>query len=148
FSSVVEIVNCLGVPLSNHKSWDCNSEVNNFLPPEIFPLHRESFSASDEMNLEATFSYEIFSTDLAIVIALKVGSGGKSFAAGFLRIPDATGEKELEALMDENQWKTHDYKTNANANEGMQSIAIRNIRAEILVSEEEKSVLKIRIFAV
>ncbi|CAG7723276.1 unnamed protein product [Allacma fusca] len=102
----------------------------------------------DKMNLEAMFSYEIISTDLALVIALKIGSGGKSYTAAFVPIPAVRGKNELEKLMDENQWKTHDYKKYSNANEGMQSIAIRNIRAEILMTEEDKSVLKIRIFAV
>ncbi|CAG7829540.1 unnamed protein product, partial [Allacma fusca] len=140
FSCVVEIVNCLGVCLNNRNSYFCNSEDNNLLPLEILPLHRESFFASDETSLEAIFSYEIFSTDLAIVIALKVGSGGKSFAAAFVPIPAVTDKTELEALMDENQWKTHDYRINSNASEGVQSIVIRNIRAEILMTEEEKSI--------
>ncbi|CAG7719314.1 unnamed protein product, partial [Allacma fusca] len=66
FSCVVEIVNCLGVPLSNRNNWYCNSEANIFLPLEILPLHRESFFASDETNLESMFSYEIISTDIAL----------------------------------------------------------------------------------
>ncbi|CAG7828014.1 unnamed protein product [Allacma fusca] len=144
----VEIVNCLSVPLSNQNNWYCNSEENNLLPLEILPVHRERFFASGETNFEAMFSYEIISTDLALVIALKVGSGGKSFAAAFLPIPAVTEKKDLDALMEEKHWKTHEYKKNANANEGMQLISIRNIRAEILMSEEEKSLLKNRIFAV
>ncbi|CAG7830495.1 unnamed protein product [Allacma fusca] len=135
FSCVVEIVNCLSVRLSKRNNWYCNSKENNALPLEILPLHRESLFVSGETNLEAMFCYEIISTDLALVIALKVGSGGKSFAAAFVPIPAVTEKKELKALMDENQWKTHDYKKNANANEGLQRIAIRNIRAEILMSE-------------
>ncbi|CAG7820617.1 unnamed protein product [Allacma fusca] len=148
FSCIVQIANCLSVPLSNRKIWCCNSEDNNVLPLEILPLHRESLFVSGETNLEAIFSYGIISTDLALVIALKVGSGGKSFAAAFVPSPTVTGKKELEALMDGNQWKSQDYRKNSNASEGMQLIGIRNIRAEILTTEEEKSVLKIRIFAV
>ncbi|CAG7825096.1 unnamed protein product [Allacma fusca] len=142
------IVNCLSVRLSNRNSWYCSSEANNPLPLEILSLHRKSFFASEETNLEAIFSYEIISTNLALVIALKVVSGGNSFAAAFVPIPAVTEKKELEALMDGNQWKSHDHKKFSNANEGMQRIAIRNIRAEILMTEEEKSLLKIRIFAV
>ncbi|CAG7831704.1 unnamed protein product, partial [Allacma fusca] len=117
FSCVVEIVNCLSVPLSNRGSWCCNSQANIFLPMEILSLHRESFFASDDTTLEAMFSYEIISTDLALVIALKMGSGGKLFAAAFVPFPVITGKKELEELMDGNQWKTHDYKKYSKASQ-------------------------------
>ncbi|CAG7822520.1 unnamed protein product, partial [Allacma fusca] len=129
FSCVVEIVNCLSVPLSSPNNWYCNSEENNRLPLEILALHRESFFASGETNFEAMFSYEIISSDLALVIALKVGSGGKSFAAAFVPIPAVTEKKELDALMGKNQWKTHEYKTNANANEGMQCLQMSSIES-------------------
>ncbi|CAG7733145.1 unnamed protein product [Allacma fusca] len=133
FSCVVEIVNCLSVPLSNQGSWCCNSQANNFLPVEmeILSLHRESFFASDDTNLEAIFSYEIISTDLALVIALKMGSGGKSFAAAFVPFPVITGKKELEDLMDENQWKTHDYKKYSKASHllsGIQLYSLNNVK--------------------
>ncbi|CAG7826630.1 unnamed protein product [Allacma fusca] len=148
FSCVVETVNCLSVPLNNRNGWCRNSEAKNVLPMQILPLHRERFFMSDEIILEAMFSYEIISTDLALVIALKVGCGGKSFAAAFMPFPVVTGKKQVEELLDENQWKTHDYKKYSKAFEKMTLIAIRNIRAGILMTEEDKSVLKIRIFAV
>ncbi|CAG7731438.1 unnamed protein product [Allacma fusca] len=148
FSCTIEIVNCLSVPLRNRNRWYCNSENNTFLSMEILPLHRESFFASDQTNLKVMISYEIISTDLNLVIGLKLGPGGKSFAAAFVRFPVVTGKKKLEKLMDENQWKIHDYKTILKASEGMKLIAIRNIRAEICMTDEERSVLKIRIFAV
>ncbi|CAG7819191.1 unnamed protein product, partial [Allacma fusca] len=52
FSCNIEIVNCLSVPLRNRNRWYCNSENNTFLSMEILPLHRESFFASDHMNLK------------------------------------------------------------------------------------------------
>ncbi|CAG7824380.1 unnamed protein product, partial [Allacma fusca] len=148
FSCIVEIVNCLSIPLRNQSIWYCNSENNNFLPLGILPLHRESFLGSDETIFEAIFSYEIMSTDLALVIALKVGSGCKSFAATFVPIPAITEKKELEELMNRNDWKTHDYKIYSNTSEGAQLISIRNIRVAIRMTEEKKPVLKVRIFAI
>ncbi|CAG7733144.1 unnamed protein product [Allacma fusca] len=148
FSCNIEIVNCLSVPLRNRNRWYSNSENNTFLSMEVLPLHREMFFASDQTNLKVMISYEIISTDLNLVIGLKLGPGGKSFAAAFVRFPVVTGKKKLEKLMDENQWKIHDYKTISKPSEGMQLIAIRNIRAEICMTDEERSVLKIRVFAV
>ncbi|CAG7723580.1 unnamed protein product, partial [Allacma fusca] len=38
----------------------------DFWPLEIQSFHRESFLGSSDTNLEAMFSYEILSTDLAL----------------------------------------------------------------------------------
>ncbi|CAG7817202.1 unnamed protein product, partial [Allacma fusca] len=75
FSCNVEIVNCLNVPLRNRNKFYSNSNDKHFWPLEIQPFHRESFLGSSDTNFEAMFSYEILSTDLALVIALKVGPG-------------------------------------------------------------------------
>ncbi|CAG7816950.1 unnamed protein product, partial [Allacma fusca] len=101
-----------------------------------------------ETNLEAMFSYEILSTDLALVIGLKVGPGTNSFAATLSEIPAVTEKKDLEALMDPSQWKIHDYKKYLNASKTLEVISDRNIRAEVQMTEDEKSDLKIRIYAV
>ncbi|CAG7724579.1 unnamed protein product [Allacma fusca] len=148
FSCNVEFVNCLNVPLRNRNKFYSNSNDKDFVPPEIQSFHRESFLGSSDTNLEAMFSYEILSTDLALVIALKVGPGTNSFAAAFTEIPAVTEKKDLEALMNPNEWKIHDYVKYSNASKTLEVISVRNIRVEILMTEGEKSVLKIRIYAV
>ncbi|CAG7786030.1 unnamed protein product [Allacma fusca] len=148
FSCIVEIVNCLNVPLRNRNEFYSNSNDNDFWPLEIQSFHRETFSGSSDSNLETMFSYEILSTDLALVIASKVGPGTNSFAATFSEIPAVTEKKDLEAWMDPSQWKIHDYKKYLNASKTLEVISDRNIRAEILMTEDENSVLKIRIYAV
>ncbi|CAG7733005.1 unnamed protein product, partial [Allacma fusca] len=59
-----------------------------------------------------------------------------------------TEKKDLEALMNPNEWKIHDYVKYSNASKTLEVISDRNIRAEILMTEGEKSVLKIRIYGV
>jgi len=148
FSCNVEIVNCLNVPLRNRNKFYSNSNDKDFWPLEIQSFHRESFLGSSDTNFEAMFSYEILSTDLALVIALKVGPGTNSFAASFAQIPAVTEKKDLEALMNPNEWKVHEYVKYSNTSKTLDIISVRNIRAEILMTETEKSVLKIRIYAV
>ncbi|CAG7716508.1 unnamed protein product, partial [Allacma fusca] len=115
FSCNVEIANCLNVPLRNRNKLYSNFNDKDFCPLEIQPFHRESFLGSSDTYLEAMFSYEIDSTDLALVIALKVVPGANSCAAAFSQIPAVTEKKDLEALMNPGQWKIHDYKTVLNA---------------------------------
>jgi len=148
FSCNVEIANCLNVPLRNRNKLYSNFNDKDFCPLEIQPFHRESFLGSSDTYLEAMFSYEIDSTDLALVIALKVVPGANSCAAAFSQIPAVTEKKDLEALMNPGQWKIHDYKTVLNASNTLEVIRERNIRAEIMMTEKEKSILKIRIYAV
>ncbi|CAG7717689.1 unnamed protein product, partial [Allacma fusca] len=148
FSCNVEIVNCLNVPLRKRNIWYFNSNDKDIWPLEIESFQRESFLGSSDMNFEAMFSYEIVSTDLALVIAFKVGSGN-SFAAAFSLIPAVAGKNELQALMNRNEWKIHDYKKHSNASKTSEVIIRdRNIRAEIVMTEEEKSNLNIRIYTV
>ncbi|CAG7733518.1 unnamed protein product, partial [Allacma fusca] len=59
-----------------------------------------------------------------------------------------TEKKDLEALMSPNEWKVHEYVKYSNTSKTLDIISVRNIRAEILMTETEKSVLKIRIYAV
>ncbi|CAG7829575.1 unnamed protein product, partial [Allacma fusca] len=115
FSCNVEIVNCLNVPLRNRNQFYSNSNEKDLWPLEIPSFHRESFLGSSDSNFEGMFSYEILSTDLALVIALKVGPGSNSFAAAFSQIPAVTEKKDLEELMNPSQWKIHDYKKCFNA---------------------------------
>ncbi|CAG7731944.1 unnamed protein product, partial [Allacma fusca] len=110
-----EIVNCLNVPLRNRNKWYSNSNDKDFWPLEIPSFHRESFFGSSDSAFEGMFSYEIPSTDQTLVIALKVGPVSNSFAAAFSLIPAATEKKDLEALMNPNQWNIHDYKKCCNA---------------------------------
>ncbi|CAG7729958.1 unnamed protein product, partial [Allacma fusca] len=120
FSCNVEIVNCLNVPLRNRNKFYSNSNDKDFWPLEIQPFYRESFLGSSDTNLEAMFSYEILSTDLALVIALKVGPGTNSFAAAFSQIPAVTEKKDLEALMNPNEWKIHEYVKYSNASKTLE----------------------------
>ncbi|CAG7786738.1 unnamed protein product, partial [Allacma fusca] len=115
FSCSVEIVNCLNVPLRNRNKFYSNSNDKDLWPLEIPSFHRESFLGSNDSNFEGMFSYEIVSTDLALVIAFKVGPGSNSFAAAFSQIPADTEKKDLEELMNPSQWKIHDYKKCFNA---------------------------------
>ncbi|CAG7830202.1 unnamed protein product [Allacma fusca] len=122
FSCNVEIVNHLNVPLRNRNNFYSNSNDKDYLPLEIQSFHRERFLGSSDTNLEAMFSYEILSTDLALVIALKVGPGTNSFAAAFSQIPAVTEKKDLEALMNPSQWKIHNYKKHSNASKTLECI--------------------------
>ncbi|CAG7833800.1 unnamed protein product [Allacma fusca] len=148
FSCNIEIANCLNVPLRNRNKWYSNSNKNDFWPLEIQSFHRESFLGSSVTNFDAIFAYEIVSTDLALIIALKVGPGTNSFAAAFSQIPAVNGKNELEALMNPNEWKIHNYKKCSNASKALEVISDRNIRAEILMTEKEESIFIIRIYAV
>ncbi|CAG7709335.1 unnamed protein product, partial [Allacma fusca] len=110
FSCNVEMVNCLNVPLIIRNKYYSNSIGKDFPPLEIRSFHRKNFLASSDTSFEAIFAYEIFSTDLAFGIGLKVGPGTNSFAAAFSQIPAVTEKNELEALKNPSQWKIHDYK--------------------------------------
>ncbi|CAG7819177.1 unnamed protein product [Allacma fusca] len=141
FSCNVEIANFLNVPLRNRNKFYCNSNDKDFWPLEIQSFHRETFLGSSDTNFKAMFSYEILSTDLALVIALKVGPGYNSFAAAFSQIPAFTEKKDLKALMNPSEWKIHDYKKCSDASKTVEVIRDRNIRAEIAMTEEENSIL-------
>ncbi|CAG7832459.1 unnamed protein product [Allacma fusca] len=148
FSCNVEIANFLNVPLRNGNKFYSNSKDKDFWPLEIQSFQRETIFGSSDTNLKAMFSYEIVSTDLALVIALKVGPGSNSFAAAFSQIPAFTEKKDLKALMNPSEWKIHDYKKCSDASKTVEVIRDRNIRAEILMTEEENSILKIHIYVV
>ncbi|CAG7723786.1 unnamed protein product, partial [Allacma fusca] len=148
FACNVVIANFLNVPLRNTNKFYSNSNDKDFWPLEIQSFHRETFLGSSDTNFEAMFSYEIFSTDLALVIALKVGPGSNSFAAAFSQIPVFTEKKDHKALMNPSEWKIHDYKKCSDASKTVEVIQDRNIRAEILMTEEENSILIIHIYAV
>ncbi|CAG7784864.1 unnamed protein product, partial [Allacma fusca] len=145
----IEITNCLNVKLANKKNFYCNSENNDFIPSEVLPFRREKCFVANDTKVESMFCYEIDTTDLTFVIALKVEPNkNNSFAAEFLERPVVTDETELKALMDPKQWKTHLYRKYATASEDVQVIQIRNILAEVEMTDEDHSSVKIRIYAV
>jgi hypothetical protein len=145
---IIEIGNCLNGTLRNGSAFFCNSARNNFLPSEIRPFYRERFFASHNTTVEAMFSYEIESTDLFLVVALRVQSGNNSFAVAFDQVPGQVNRNEWLALMDPMTWKTHSYRKYAHAKDGEQVIQIQNIRASVKMTEDAESLFNIRVFAV
>ncbi|CAG7826317.1 unnamed protein product, partial [Allacma fusca] len=134
FACNVVIENCLNVPLRNRNKFYSNSSDKDFWPLEIQSFHRETFLGSSDTKFEAMFSYEILSSDLALVIALKVGPGTNSFAAAFSQIPAVSGKNELEVLMNSNDWKVHGYKKCSNAINTLESLDTVN-QSEATVCE-------------
>ncbi|CAG7832432.1 unnamed protein product [Allacma fusca] len=110
--------NRLKVKLSNRNIFYCNSSNNDLMPSEILPLHRESFVGVDDTNLESMFAYQIDSTDLAFVVAMRVGPDFNAFATAFVQLPAVTDAKEFEDFMDPNQWTKYFYRKYATAKEG------------------------------
>jgi hypothetical protein len=145
---IVEIGNCLNCTLKNRIGFFCNSARNNFLPSEIRPFFRERFFASHNTTFEAMFSYEIESTDLCLLVALRVESGNNSFAVAFDQVASKANRNEWAALMDPKAWKTYSYRKYAHAKDGEQVIQIQNIRASVKMTEDAESLVNIRLFAV
>jgi hypothetical protein len=145
---VVEIANCLNSTLKNRSGFFSILALNNNIPGEIRPFHRESFFAPYPTIVEATLCYEIESTDLCLLISIRIEAGNNSFVAAFAPIPAEENMEQLVALMQPNGWTTHLYRKQAQAGDGEQVIQMRNIRASGKMTDDADSFLKIRVFTV
>ncbi|CAG7823096.1 unnamed protein product, partial [Allacma fusca] len=67
---LMELANGLGVSI---KLWGCRSCERSRMSTEVLPLGLEMFFATGKVNVEAAFAYEIESTDLGLVVAVKAG---------------------------------------------------------------------------
>ncbi|CAG7717123.1 unnamed protein product, partial [Allacma fusca] len=145
---IVDITNALKVSLEESRRFIRSCKHNNFMPYRVLPFTREVFFASNDEIVEAMFAYKIESTDLALVIAMRAQTGGNLFASAFVTLPSFTNKNAYKSLMEVDPTKSRLYRKNASAKDGEQEIQIRNIRATIRMTEDAKSVLKIRIFAI
>ncbi|CAG7831626.1 unnamed protein product, partial [Allacma fusca] len=104
---------------------------------------------NERRKVEAMFSYEIDSTDFAFVVGMQVEDDfnciNNLFAAAFLQLPAFSGPNELQSLMGRHgsHWNTHRHWKYAAAEKGVQLIQMGNIRAEISMTKELQSRLKI-----
>ncbi|CAG7718148.1 unnamed protein product, partial [Allacma fusca] len=137
----IAIVNRLSANLKRLANNFNNCGEHSVPSSELSPLQGETFFVADNKKVEIGFSYKIVSTDLEFVVTLNVGHGANSFTAAFVRTTDP---KPLVTLKN----VTHDYVTLANATEGVKYIQIRNIRAGLMMSEDNHSFMEISIFTV
>jgi hypothetical protein len=147
-AGLVQLTNCLNVSLKNQRSFVGGSERHNDFPTVILPSRQEVFLISSNTLVQLMLSFEIDSTDLGFMVALRVEGNSHSFSVAFAPLPIDTDQSTFNSSMNPEQWKMHLYRKLANALDGEQEIQMRNIRARVSMSSEAKSCLKIRVFAV
>ncbi|CAG7664121.1 unnamed protein product, partial [Allacma fusca] len=147
FARVIEVANYLIVPI---KLRGCRSCESSRTLAEVPPLGMEIFFATGKWSIEAAIVYEIESTDLALVVAVKAGRNENKFAAVFIPVARITLDDNLDKLLDQNQWNYLLRHKFASAKDGEQMIQTRNIKVNIsmTMAEGQKSDIKIRMYTV
>ncbi|CAG7819263.1 unnamed protein product, partial [Allacma fusca] len=142
---LMELGNGLDVPI---KLRGCMSCERSRMLTEVPPLGLEMFCLTGKMSIEATFAYEIESTDLGLLIAVKAGENENKFAAVFHPVSEIMFDADLDKLLNPDMWGYLLNQKFTHAKGGEQIIQTRNIRANVTMTEGQKSQVKIRLYAV
>ncbi|CAG7824105.1 unnamed protein product, partial [Allacma fusca] len=83
FTCVLEVSNVLNVPM---KVRGYSYFKGSAITTDVLPLGVEIFFATGKTCIEAAIAYEIESTDLALIVAVKAEEKGNKFAAVFIPV--------------------------------------------------------------
>ncbi|CAG7734181.1 unnamed protein product [Allacma fusca] len=106
------------------------------------------FFATGKVSIEAAFAYEIESTDVGLLVAVKAQKGKNKFAAVFLPVSEIMFDADLDKLLDQDTWGYLLTQKFAYAKDGEQMVQTRNIRANVTMTEDQKSQVKILLYTV
>ncbi|CAG7821701.1 unnamed protein product [Allacma fusca] len=141
----MEVVNGLNVSL---KLRGCRSFECARMLAEVPPLGSEMFIATGKTGIEAAFAYEIEGTDLGFFVAIIAQGNENKFAAVFLNVADFMFDDALDELLDQTKWNLLLRQKFANAKDGDQTYPIRNIRANLKMTDRQKSEVQIRLYTI
>ncbi|CAG7631145.1 unnamed protein product [Allacma fusca] len=144
---IVELVNLLNVPLEDSLRYIHNCQQHDFMPNIVPAMTREAFYTSDHTNVEGIFSYRIATTDLRIAVAFRCQAEGNSFAVAFTPADMPTEKRLMDDITTGDEWITRSDRRFAIAKEGDKMAEVRNLRAVAAMTDQEKSVLKLVIYA-